>query len=172
MIWYILIAFFTGLILWILLVPVIIKLDTSRNQYRLMLPGIVSASVVPTADFFLIRCHVLFIPFTIDPLRMKDRSKTKQEKVKKKKKKRKRPFGRKLLKKVRNVSRAIRLRRLELDIDTDDFLLNAWLVPAFTAVNSYRNIQMRVNFEGNLFLHLDLRTRIAAMLWQMMPWRK
>jgi hypothetical protein len=170
MIWYILIALFTGLILWILLVPVIIKLDTSRNLYRFMLPGIVSASVVPTADFFLIRCWVLFIPFTIDPLRMKGRSKTKQEKVKKKKK-RKRPSGRKLMKKFRNVTRAIRLRRLELDIDTDDFLLNAWLVPAFAAVNSYRNIQMQVNFEGNLFLHLDVRTRIAAMLWQMMPWR-
>ena len=170
MIWYILIALFAGLILWILLVPVIIKLDTSRNLYRFMLPGIVSARVVPTAEFFLIRCRILFVPFTIDPLSIGNRSKTKQEKVKKKKK-RKRQSGRKLLKKFRKVTRAIRLRRLELDIDTDDFLLNAWLVPAFTAVNSYRNIQMQVNFEGNLFLHLDVRTRIAAILWQMMPRR-
>lgn len=169
MIWYILIAFFTGLILWILLVPVIIKLDTSRSLYKFILPGIVSVRAVPTADFFLIRCWVLFIPFTIDPLRMKKPSKTKEEKVKKKK--RKRSSGRKMLKKFRNVTRAIRLRRLELDIDTDDFLLNAWLVPAFTAANSNRNIQMQVNFEGNLFMHLDMRTRIAALLWQMMPWK-
>lgn len=169
MIWHILIAFFTGLILWILLVPVIIKLDTSRNLYRFMLPGIVSARVVPTTEFFLIRCWVLFIPFTIDPLRMRKRSKPKQEKVKRKK--RNGPSGRRLLKKFRNVTRAIRLRKFELDIDTDDFLLNAWLVPVFTGANSYRNVQMQVNFEGNLFLLLDVRTRIAALLWQMMPWR-
>lgn len=171
MIWYILIALFAVLLLWILLGPVTITLDTSRNLYRFMLPGLVSASAVPTAGFFLIRCRLLFIPFTIDPLRIGDRSKTKQEKVKKKKK-RKRQSGRKLLKKFRSATRAIRIRRFELDIDTDDFLLNAWLVPAFTAANSYRNVQMQVNFEGNLFLHLDVRTRIAAMLWQMMPWRK
>ncbi len=170
MIWYILIALFAVLLLWILLGPVTITMDTSRNLYRFMLPGIVSARAVPTAEFFLIRCRILFIPFTIDPLRMGKQTESRKEKTEKKKK-RNRSSGRKLLKKFRNVSRAIRLRRFELDIDTDDFLLNAWLVPAFTAANNYRNVQMQVNFEGNLFMHLDLRTRIAALLWQMMPWR-
>jgi hypothetical protein len=170
MIWYILITLFIGLILWILLVPVIIKLDSSRNLYRFMLPGIASVRVIPTTEFFLIRCRVLFIPFTIDPLRMKSRSKRKLEKVKKKKKRNK-PSGQKLMKKFRNATRAIRLRRLELDIDTDDFLLNAYFVPAFTVANSYNNVHLQVNFEGNLFIHLDVRTRIVAVLWQMMPWK-
>jgi len=52
-----------------------------------------------------------------------------------------------------------------MDIDTDDFLLNAWLVPAFSAVNNGQNVQMQVNFEGNMFLDLDLRTRIGALAW-------
>jgi hypothetical protein len=169
MIWYILIILFAILLLWILLGPVIITLDTSRNLYRFMLPGIVSARVVPEAGLFVIRCRILFIPFTIDPLRMEKRSGNKREKTEKKI--RKRQSGRKLLKKFRNVARGIRLRRFELDIDTDDFLLNAWLVPAFTAANSYKNVQLQVNFEGNLFMHLDLRTRIAAILWEMMTWK-
>ncbi len=170
MIWYILIAFFAVMLLWILLGPVILTVDTSRNLYRFLLPGIVSANVTPKAGFFQIRCWVLFIPFTIDPMKMGKRSKPKQEQVKKKKRS-SRSSGWKLLKKFRNVTRAIRLRRLELDVDTDDFPLNAWLVPAFTAANSYRNIQLQVNFEGNFFLRLDVRTRLAAILWQMIPWR-
>ena len=51
-----------------------------------------------------------------------------------------------------------------LDIDTDDFMLNAWLVPAFSFINS-ENIQMRVNFHGTSSLVLDLRTRLGLLLW-------
>ena len=60
--------------------------------------------------------------------------------------------------------RSIRIRKLLLDIDTDDFMLNAWLVPAFSMVNS-GNIQMKVNFEGTSSLILDLRARIGTLLW-------
>ena len=52
-----------------------------------------------------------------------------------------------------------------MDIDTDDFMLNAWLVPAFSAGNNGRNVPMQVNFEGNMFLDLDLRTRLASLAW-------
>jgi len=60
--------------------------------------------------------------------------------------------------------RSIRIRKLSLEIDTDDFLLNAWLVPLFSSMNS-ENIQMRVNFEGSSSLFLDLRGRIGNLLW-------
>jgi len=59
---------------------------------------------------------------------------------------------------------SIQVRKLTLEIDTDDFLLNAWLVPLFSLMNS-ENIQMRVNFEGSSSLLLDLRGRIGNLLW-------
>ena len=60
--------------------------------------------------------------------------------------------------------RSFRIRKLHLDLDTEDFVLNAWLVPAFTLINSDQ-IQLKVNFEGISSLVLDLRTRLGSLLW-------
>jgi hypothetical protein len=64
----------------------------------------------------------------------------------------------------RDVMHSFRIRRMRLNIDTDDFMLNVQLVPVFSAINS-QNIRMQVNFEGNASLLLDLRTRLGALLW-------
>jgi len=58
---------------------------------------------------------------------------------------------------------AMRIRKLHLDVDTDDFTLNAWLIPVFSAVNS-ENIRLQENIEGNATLLLDLRTRSGALI--------
>jgi len=65
---------------------------------------------------------------------------------------------------MRGALRAFRIKRLEADIDTDDFTLNAWLVPAFSMVNG-ENIRLKVNFEGHQSLLLDLRVTLGALLW-------
>jgi len=64
----------------------------------------------------------------------------------------------------KNMLHAFRIRKLDMDIDTNDFTLNAWLIPAFAAANS-ENIRLRANFEGNNTMLLDLRTRLGAVLW-------
>ena len=146
-----------------------------------MLPGVVSVSLVPAGGFFHIRGWVFFVPFRMDPLKMgksrrgrkkrnKGEEKTDNGKKKEKKKQRGRQKGLENMKKFRKVAGAIRVRRLELDIDTDDYQLNAWLVPAFAAVNSYKNVQMQVNFEGYLSMHLDVRTRVGTVIWRILPW--
>ena len=66
--------------------------------------------------------------------------------------------------------RAFRIKRLEADIDTDDFTLNAWLVPVFSAVNQ-ENVQLQVNFEGHQYLLLDLRVSLGAILWNIIKTR-
>ena len=60
---------------------------------------------------------------------------------------------------------AVRVRKLELDLDTEDFSLNALLIPAFSLVNG-GNINMQVNFEGRAALVMDLRTRIGTLIWK------
>ncbi len=59
---------------------------------------------------------------------------------------------------------AFRIKQLEANIDTDDFTLNAWLVPVFSAVN-LENVRLQVNFEGHQTLLLDLRVTLGALLW-------
>jgi hypothetical protein len=65
---------------------------------------------------------------------------------------------------MKGAVRAFRIKRLEADIDTDDFTLNAWLVPVFSMVNR-ENVQLQVNFEGHHSLVLDLRVTLGTLLW-------
>ena len=159
MIWYILISLLLIFLLWFLLVPVILYTNTNRSRYLLTLPGIFRAIVVPEKGLFHIRGWILFIPFKFNPF--KPKKKKKREKPKKKKKLKWRGG---YFQMMRGALRAFRIRRLEADIDTDDFTLNAWLVPAFSRING-ENISLQINFEGHQSLVLDLRVTLGALLW-------
>lgn len=159
MIWYIIISLLLIFLLWLLLVPVILYTNTQRNRYLLTLPGIFRVLVVPDNGLFYIRGWILFIPFKFNPF--KPKKKKEKEKPRKKKKFKWRSGN---LRMMKGALRAFRIRRLEADIDTDDFTLNAWLVPAFTMVNG-ENIRLQVNFEGHQSLLLDLRVTLGALLW-------
>ncbi|TFH27986.1 MAG: hypothetical protein E4H10_02025 [Bacteroidia bacterium] len=159
MIWYILISLLLVLFLWLLLVPVIIYTNTDRNRYFLTLPGIFRAVVVPSNGLFHIRVWVFFIPFKFNPFEGKKEKRKPKPRVKKK-----RIWRSGNIRMMTGALRAFRVRRLEADIDTDDFTLNAWLVPVFSAVNG-ENIRLQVNFEGHQSLLLDLRVTLGALLW-------
>lgn len=162
MFWYFFIAILLLTLLWVLLGPIILFVDTEGNKYSVGLPGIFKVSVVPTEDLFIIRGSVFFIPYRFNPF---GRKRKKPRKAKEKTRAKKRSFklteGWKLGK---NIMHAFRIRKLHMDIDTDDFTLNAWLIPAFSAVNS-ENIRLQANFEGRASVLLDLRTRIGSVLW-------
>ena len=163
MIWYILIILFITLLTWLLLGPVILRLNSDRNQYQLMLPGVIKASVVPSQDLIHIKGWIFFVPFRLDLSKLKKgKGRRKGEEKKKRKKTRKRSGS---LRMIRSIPDAFQIRRLWLDLDTDDFMLNVWLIPSFSALNTHRNIQMQVNFDGQLFMDMDLRTQIASLLW-------
>lgn len=163
MIWYILISLLLVFLFWLLLVPVIIYTNTDRNRYLVSLPGIFRAIIVPDDGLFYIRCWIFFIPFRFNPFEQKRK---KREHKPKKKKKKKRSWGYGKIRTFKGVLRAFRIRRLEADIDTDDFTLNAWLVPVFSAVNQ-ENVKLQVNFEGHQSLLLDMRVTLGALLWNL-----
>ena len=55
MVWIIIISFLLALLLWLLLGPVILFLNTEAKRYHLALPGIIKLAVVPTEEIFHIR---------------------------------------------------------------------------------------------------------------------
>ncbi len=162
MIWYIVISFMLAFLLWILLGPVILFLNTHTKRYFLGLPGIFKVAVVPSEALFHIRGWIFFIPYKYDPFQGK-KEKGKEKPVR-------REWMRGLVKlrgssqMLIDTTHAFRIRKLHLDLDTDDFMLNAWLVPVFSQVSS-GHIRMRVNFEGTSSLILDVRTRLGSLLW-------
>jgi hypothetical protein len=171
MIWIFIILFLlVGLLAWVLFGPIIIFVNTETNRYQLALPGVFRLAVVPSGGLFHIRCRAFFIPWQYNPFKPKKEEGLEKEekKAKGKAKQPKKPRGLKIrsgsLRMAGDLLRSFRIRKLDLDLDTDDVILNAWLVPAFSMVNC-ENIRMRVNFEGNASLLLDLRTRLGALLW-------
>ena len=132
----------------------------------LTLPGIFRAVVVPDAGLFYIRGRVLFIPFRFHPFKP---GKSKEKPRHRKKKKRKKRFMNP--RRMRGALRAIRIRRLEANMDTDNFTWNAWLVPAFSAVNGGK-IHLQVNFEGRQSLLLDLSVTLGTLVWKILKAKK
>jgi hypothetical protein len=162
MILIIVISFFIALLLWLLFVPVTLFLNTDTSRYHLVLPGIFKAVMIPSAALFDIRVWIFFIPIRFNPFQGKiGKTKEKPRKSWRKWSLKKFAGGRQI---ISDAALSIRIRKLSLDIDTDDFMLNAWLVPVFSLVNS-GDIQMRVNFEGTSSLLLDLRFRLGTLLW-------
>src|SRR6056297_2160397 len=93
MIWLYIILFFVLLFCWILIAPVIMRVDSSNQRYRVMLPGIFSVSVVPSKEkIFFIRLWIFFIPVTIDPFRMMKKNGDSEDKARKNKQKRMKIF--------------------------------------------------------------------------------
>jgi hypothetical protein len=162
MIWYILISLLLIFILWLLFVPLILYTNTERNRYLLTLPGIFKAVIVPEGGLFYIRVWILFFPIKFNPFEQK----TRKEKSKPGKKKKRHLWRSSNFRRMRGALHAFRIRRLEANIDTDDFTLNAWLVPVFTTVNG-GNIHLQINFEGHQSLVLDLRVTLGALIYNM-----
>ena len=137
-------------------------MDTNEGRYKLSLPGIFNAVVIPTSEFFFIRGSILFIPYRFHPL----------EKIgKRPSEKKARPKGKKRafsltsgLKMLRELIGSFWIRKLYLNVDTEDFSLNARLIPVFSALNT-ENIRLQANFEGQASLVMDLRTRLGALIW-------
>jgi len=162
MIWYILVILLLLFLLWLLFGPVILLANSAGNRYQLSLPGIFLAVLVPSDGLFHVRGRILFVPYKFFPFKGgKKKKKEKKDAVTGKKKFR---FPRGGLGMARDMAGTIRIKRLEMDIDTDDFLLNAWLVPVFSVIDS-SNIRMSVNFEGVFTLLADMRIRLGALLW-------
>ncbi len=163
MFWYIFISLIILFLFWLMLMPVILYADTTRNRYVLTLPGVIKIRLVPSETLFYLRAWIFFIPFRFDPFQAR-----KGKKPREKKKKRRRSSFK--VGGLGPVLGAIRIRKLKLDVDTEDFSLNAWLIPALSLANG-GNIDMQVNFLGKLSLVLDLRTRIGTLLWNYSRYR-
>lgn len=143
------------LILSLLLIPIVLFIDTATNQYYMQLPGLATASVESHEEEFIrIKLKLFFLSFYFCPLKNNGPKKTKKTENKVVKKK-----GKSLgFAKGLRVLKSIRVKRLLVDIDTGDCILNAKLYPFFALLN-YKIGKFNINFEGKnrFLLHLYSR---------------
>ena len=146
---------FLLLILYLLFVPVVFFIDTTTNEYYIQLRGLAKVSIVADAKEVLkIKLKITFFNFYFYPLKKKSPPKKKEIA----KRNESRTMKRISLRKSVRVLRSFKVKRILLDIDTGDWILNAKLYPIFGFLN-YHVGKFNINFEGRnrLALHLENR---------------
>jgi hypothetical protein len=170
----IIILFFLAIILWILLSPMILLIDTRNSIYSFSLKTIASVRVEYDDWKLLLHLQILFYKKTLivpDDFIGNDKKEKKPKKKKVKKKKEKKTkisilraieFGKKYLGELLD---SFQVKELYVNFDTKNYPLNGMLIPVFSTLNYYSdNIHCYVNFEGNNIFYLDLRNRLWNFL--------
>lgn len=160
LIWFLLtLVLLFALLFWL---PIQVEIDTQQQIYRARWRGIFGIRALPEEE----RWRWFFRVFFWEKEWTPGKEKKPEEKKPAKQKvagKRKMPFtlrqGRALL---RNLLRAIRIKRLHLNWDTGDFVRNAWLYPAFRMASRGKR-QMFINFSGQQELAIQLQTRLGLL---------
>ncbi|NND63240.1 MAG: hypothetical protein HKN48_08605 [Flavobacteriaceae bacterium] len=144
-----------AILAFLLFTPIVLFVDTTSNEYFIQAKGIFKATAEPDENEFLkIRCQLFFYSFYIYPLRKRKKNTGKKSAAKKKKKNKFRFNARK----IGEVVRSFKLKRLELQLDTGDYVLNAKLVPVFVFLN-YKLGSFAINFNGKSHFALELENR-------------
>ena len=146
---------FFALMFYLLLMPVDLYIDTNSNEYYIRLKGVAKASVERhEADILRIKLHVFFMNFYFYPLTNIGLTKKKKE-IKEKGDKKKRKIS---IRNFLSIIKTFKVKRLVLDIDTGDCILNAKLYPLFSFLN-YHFGNFKINFEerNRMVLHVQNR---------------
>lgn len=148
------IFFFTG---WILLVPLVIDVDTNRTVYRVYQAGIFRFCL---GKDFQPQLHVLGIAV---PLKQKKRLKADVKQGKKSKVSSKISIYQ-IIVLVKKIFQSIHIKRFHVDIDTDDVVMNAKLIPAFLLL-SRGPVRLSANFEGRVCASFLAEVSVYRLVW-------
>jgi hypothetical protein len=154
----------------VLFSPLIIHIDSSKASYFVQLTGILRIQLILSGGNYKIKIILFFVPITLDPGKWTGGISEVGKKVVK--------MGKDTdsfhysLKKAKvymkfflELMGSFKLRKFRLDLDTDDFVLNAQLVPLVTCINDrYRHVLLTVNFSGENLIILTLQNRVFNLL--------
>lgn len=144
---------------WLLMAPIVLKIDTQEELCYLKWKGIAGVQLLVLADEVVLKIQVFFWKKNIYPLSRSPKSPSAKHSLKpKKKKKRQLPWrkGKKLL-------QSFTVQTFQLDLDTDDFVQNSYLFPIFYFLSNKRR-QLRVNYSGQTVLKLVVQNRLYHLL--------
>ncbi len=152
---------FFALLVSLLFIPVVLCIDTTKNQYFIQLRGLATVSVKQhEKEVLQIRLKVLLFNFYFYPLRktLEQVQGKKKKVVKKEVKKHKKRSKRFDIRKMISILRTFKVKKVLINLDTGDDILNAKLYPLFGLLNHYVGT-FHVNFEGRNQLVLQMQNR-------------
>lgn len=142
-------------LIYLLVVPIVLLIDTTTNHYYIQIKGLVKASLEAHKEEILrIKLNVFFLKFYFYPLKnigSKKMPKLVATKISKRSKRDDFQTGVRLLK-------SFRVKKLYIDVDSGDWILNAKLFPVVTLLKNYVG-NINVNFQGRNHLVLCIQNR-------------
>lgn len=142
-------------LIYLLFMPIILLIDTTSNQYYIQIQGLLKASLeAHKEELIRIKLTVFFLKFYFYPLKntgSKKKPKTVVNKVKKRGRTVNFQTGIRLLK-------SFKIKKLLIDIDTGNWILNAKLYPLIVLLKNYIG-NINVNFQGRNQLILCIQNR-------------
>jgi hypothetical protein len=167
MFWIILLVLFLLFLSWVLFTPVVFKASTDEHILGVKIQGLGGVRVVWEGDQLPKAKWRLWwwerdIKFTEKPSEKKEEKPTKEKAPAKRKRKR---IGPKMtFMKVIRILRSFKVRKFRINLDTDDYIFNAYLYPLFAVLDHGRG-HLQVNYEGRVDVDVEITNRAAWVLW-------
>jgi hypothetical protein len=172
-IWMILLILFSVVLLLgliVLVLPLRLIIHSTRNDYRLEWGNLVHTWVIPEQQNPRLALKVFFwkkewtLWQVLAPSPKKQPPKPRKPPKSRKKKSR---SPQKTWKLVRKVIRSFRVKIFRFRLDTDNYVLNAYLYPVFYFLN-LGSKDWEINFQGETELDLLLEGRPIWVLWSLL----
>lgn len=152
------------LLVFLIFTSIVLKIDTYNNQYYIQVWGIVKCSIL-WQEGVLIEFKTPFNKFKIDPF-APEKDKEKKE-LKHKKSDKDKEVSFKNFKKGYRVLKSFKIKKLKVDLDTSDMILNGYLYPVFFFLNT-KKVHMNINYYGQVGLLVHVENRLARIIWALL----
>jgi hypothetical protein len=154
---------------WVLLTPFEICVNSIDNDYHLKWTGFGEARVIVLPKDLLFRFRIAFWKKEYSIFEFKFKGDKKDPKEKKKKKSKKRNF-KKSIRRIKQVLGSFTVKKLRLNIDTKNYILNGYLFPVFYHLTRFSKgkPQLMINYKGKTEINLLIRNRLINIFYAMM----
>lgn len=159
--WWLLVpVFLLIVVLFLLLSPIVIDLNSETGKCELRWSGFGSMNLILKDEKILLRFRIAGYRFTIDPAEGKN--KLPRTKAGSEQRKRKMTL-RQIVSKSRALLQSFQVRDFHCDFDSNDYLLNSWLYPAAHLLDpSHR--RWNINFNGRNAVALKIENNLWRLL--------
>jgi hypothetical protein len=148
------------LIVWILVVPIRLDADSDLGRCRISQPGTLTftASVDEKIHF---DASIFGISLPVNRRTATPNRAKKQRVISKKEERSKSTYAYFFL--VRKLIHSFQVNVFSMDIDTDDVIVNAQLIPVFLWLNK-DHVNLTTNNVGRVYFHLNLQCRVITIV--------
>lgn len=145
------------IVLYIIIAPIWVSVDTSNSLCRANIPGIIAIWPGFEDDRFYLHVKIPLKHFRISKFSSSDKKKKKQTKSAKKVSK-----GGLSLRQISRLFATIRIKQFNLNIDTENYMLNSQLFPICWWLTQ-KGINCSVNFNGQNHLSMAASTSLFRL---------